>query len=170
MIGLGVGGGGIELACLLAHEGEEDFVEGFFGTVAGDIVIAFGEDEGDAEVCLRDEGEGFAVLASGELCISAEAFDEIADLEHEGGWCSRVAEGGDLLLDGGKHAGHDLGGETGVVLNLAEVAAVVGGEPFHVVMGEAVVVEVSEEDEGEGFGTLGGLGAEVWQGGGAAGL
>ena len=157
VVRLGVGGGGVEAAGLLGHEREEDFVEGFLGTVAGDIVIAFGEDEGDAEICLGDEGECFTVLAGGEFGGAAEAFDEIADLEDECGWGGGVAQGGDLFLHGGKHAGHDFAGEARVVLDLAEVAAVVGVEPLHVVMREAVVVEIAEEDEGVGFGTLCGV-------------
>lgn len=59
---------------------------------------------------------------------------------------------------------------TGVVLDLAEVACVVVLQPLHVVVGEAVVVEVSEEDEGEGL--CGGCGGQAHgrEGGGAAGL
>lgn len=170
MICLGVGGAGIELAGLLGHEGEEDFVEGFLGAVAGDVVVAFGEDKGDAELCLGDEGEGFAVLAGGKFGGAAEAFDEVAYLENEGGRGGGVAQGGDALFERGEHAGHDLGGETGVVIDLAEVAAVVGVEPLHVVVREAVVVEVAEEDEGEGLGGVCGGETEGWQSGGGAGL
>lgn len=131
-------------------------------------MIAFGEEEGDAELRLGDEGEGFAVLTGGEFGGAAEAFDEIADLEDEGGWGGGGAQGGDALLERGEHAGHDFGGEAGVVLDLAEVAAVMGVEPFHVVVGEAVVVEIAEEDEGEGFGAFcgAGMGSQIGQSGG----
>lgn len=55
-------------------------------------------------------------------------------------------------------------------MDLAEVACVVVLQPLHVVVGEAVVVEVSEEDEGEGL--CGGCGGQAHgrEGGGAAGL
>jgi hypothetical protein len=52
-------------------------------TRPGDVVIALGEEQWDAKLCLAHEVQCFRVLTHRKFLVATEAFHQVTRLEHE---------------------------------------------------------------------------------------